>query len=152
MSGQGALTTLSLIGSVLELPQQCSGYSGSHSGRGQPSAGGVGVGREEYDGSPGHTGTGATIRRAWQQKIPGSSLLGSDSSARWSVALPALRTGSPAPCTAHFPPAAARGPMAFGLRLVRHFFLSFFLLGWRCSWFHVPHPAGFQLNGATVNS
>jgi hypothetical protein len=71
MSGQGALTTLSLIGSVLELPQQC---SGSHSGRGQPSAGGVGVGREEYDGSPGHTSTGATIRRAWQQKIPGSSL------------------------------------------------------------------------------
>jgi hypothetical protein len=46
--------------------------------------------------------------------------------ARWSVALPALRTGSPAPYTAHFPPAAARGPMAFGLRLVRHFFLSFF--------------------------
>jgi hypothetical protein len=44
-----------------------------------------------------------------------------------SVALPALRTGSPAPYTAHFPPAAARGPMAFGLRLVRHFFLSFFL-------------------------
>jgi hypothetical protein len=38
-----------------------------------------------------------------------------------------LRTGSPAPYTAHFPPAAARGPMAFGLRLVRHFFLSFFL-------------------------
>jgi hypothetical protein len=32
-----------------------------------------------------------------------------------------------APCTARFPPAAARGPMAFGLRLVRHFFLSFFL-------------------------
>ncbi len=35
--------------------------------------------------------------------------------------------GSPAPYTAHVPPAAARGPMAFGLRLVRHFFLSFFL-------------------------
>jgi hypothetical protein len=46
---------------------------------------------------------------------------------RWSVALPALRTESLAPYTAHFPPAAARGPMAFGLRLVRHFFLSFFL-------------------------
>jgi hypothetical protein len=53
---------------------------------------------------------------------------GSESSARWSVALPALRTESPAPYTAHFPPAAARGPMAFGLRLVRHFFLSLFLV------------------------
>ncbi len=56
-----------------------------------------------------------------------------DTSARCSVALPALRTGSPAPYTAHFPPAAARGPMAFGLRLVRHFFLSFFLRGTQCS-------------------
>jgi hypothetical protein len=39
-----------------------------------------------------------------------------------------IRTCPPctAPYTAHFPPATARGPMAFGLRLVRHFFLSFF--------------------------
>ncbi len=73
---------------------------------------------------------GPTCCRSWPLRARHSSrALELQPTATLLLLSPAWLTGTTCcPSSDRFPPAAARGPMAFGLRLVRHFFLSFFFL------------------------